>query len=72
MKKLSIALLSVLFLTSSLIIPNLKAQNPPVYTEGSVWNLTFVKLKANMGDDYLKGLAAKPGKHPWMSWLSKN
>jgi hypothetical protein len=57
MKKISIALLSLFFLTSVLIVPNLMAQNPPVYTEGSVWNLTFVKLKANMGDDYLKGLA---------------
>ena len=57
MKKLSITLLSVFFLTSMLIVSNLKAQDAPVYTEGSVWNLTFVKLKANMGEDYLKGLS---------------
>jgi hypothetical protein len=57
MKKLSITLISVFFLSSVLISTNLKAQDAPVYTEGSVWNLTFVKLKANMGDDYLKGLS---------------
>lgn len=57
MKKLNIAMFSVIFFASMLIVPNLKAQNPPVYDEGSVWNLTFVKLKANMGDDYLKGLS---------------
>ena len=27
------------------------------YTEGSVWDITLVKTKAGMGDDYLRGLA---------------
>ena len=27
------------------------------YTEGSVWQITMVKTKAGMGDDYLKNLA---------------
>jgi hypothetical protein len=27
------------------------------YTEGSVWQITMVRAKAGMGDDYLKGLA---------------
>jgi hypothetical protein len=57
MKKLSISLLSVFFISSLLLSATVKAQDPQPYTEGSVWNLTFVKLKANMGDDYLKGLA---------------
>lgn len=33
-----------------------------LYDEGTVWNLTFIKIKANMGDDYLKGL-----KQTWKS-----
>ncbi|XZF12608.1 hypothetical protein ACTHGU_12535 [Chitinophagaceae bacterium MMS25-I14] len=27
------------------------------YTEGSVWSVSFIKLKANMGDDYLRSLS---------------
>ncbi len=27
-----------------------------VYDEGSVWNITFIRLKPNVGDDYLKNL----------------
>lgn len=57
MKKLSITLMIVFFIAFVLTASNLKAQDAPVYTEGSVWNLTFVKLKANMGEDYLKGLS---------------
>jgi hypothetical protein len=33
------------------------AQSDAPYTEGPVWQLTMVKTKAGMGDDYLKGLA---------------
>jgi hypothetical protein len=33
------------------------AQSDAPYTEGAVWNLTMVKAKYGMGDDYLKGLA---------------
>jgi hypothetical protein len=57
MKKFAISLISVFFFVSVMFSPELKAQDPPLYSEGSVWNLTFVKLKANMGDDYLKGLS---------------
>lgn len=44
-------LFSVLFSPLSL-----RAQSE-LYNEGTVWQLTFVKIKANMGDDYLKGLS---------------
>jgi hypothetical protein len=33
------------------------AQSDAPYTEGPVWQLTLVKAKFGMGDDYLKGLA---------------
>jgi len=33
-----------------------QAQDKP-YTDGTVWDIGFIKLKANMGDEYLKGLA---------------
>jgi hypothetical protein len=33
------------------------AQSDAPYTEGPVWNLTMVKTKAGMTDEYLKGLA---------------
>jgi hypothetical protein len=33
------------------------AQSDAPYTEGPVWQLTMVKTKYGMGDDYLKGLA---------------
>lgn len=44
-------------LFSLLLAPvTLRAQSE-LYDEGSVWELTFVKIKANMGEDYLKGLS---------------
>jgi hypothetical protein len=33
------------------------AQSDAPYTEGSVWEITMVKTKPGLGDDYLKGLA---------------
>jgi len=33
------------------------AQSDAPYTEGTVWNLTMVKVKYGLGDQYLKGLA---------------
>jgi hypothetical protein len=33
------------------------AQSDAPYTEGAVWNITMVKTKFGMGDEYLKGLA---------------
>ena len=34
-----------------------RAQSDAPYTEGTVWNITMVKTKYGMTDDYLKGLA---------------
>ena len=34
----------------------LYAQNPKVYSEGSVWGITMVRVKTGMGDDYLRSL----------------
>ena len=34
-----------------------KAQAPKPYTEGSVWETSFIKTKPNMGEEYLKSLA---------------
>ena len=33
------------------------AQSDAPYTEGTVWNVTMVKVKPGLGDQYLKGLA---------------
>jgi hypothetical protein len=33
------------------------AQSDAPYTEGPVWQITMVKTKYGMGDEYLKGLA---------------
>jgi hypothetical protein len=33
------------------------AQSDAPYTEGPVWNITMVKTKSGMTDEYLKGLA---------------
>src|SRR5216110_2722454 len=33
------------------------AQSDAPYTEGPIWNITMVKAKYGMGDEYLKGLA---------------
>src|SRR5437588_11373776 len=34
-----------------------RAQSDAPYTEGAVWQITMVKTKPGMGDDYLKTLA---------------
>src|SRR3989449_3286418 len=53
-KKLQIVALVAL----SLGIASLcSAQSDAPYTEGPVWNITMVKVKPGMGDEYLKGLA---------------
>ena len=53
-KKLQIVALAAL----SLGIASLcSAQSDAPYTEGPVWNVTMVKAKYGMGDEYLKGLA---------------
>ena len=53
-KKLQIVALAAL----SLAIAGLcSAQSDAPYTEGPVWNVTMVKTKTGMTDEYLKGLA---------------
>jgi len=53
-KKLQIVTLAALSLgIASLCF----AQSDAPYTEGPVWNITMVKAKPGMGDEYLKGLA---------------
>jgi hypothetical protein len=53
-KKLQILALAAL----SLGIASLcSAQSDAPYTEGPVWNITMVKAKSGMTDEYLKGLA---------------
>src|SRR4030095_13451948 len=53
-KKLQIGALAALSLGIASVC---SAQSDAPYTEGSVWNITMVKAKPGMGDDYLKGLA---------------
>ena len=53
-KKLQIVALDAL----SLGIASLcSAQSDAPYTEGPIWNITMVKAKSGMTDEYLKGLA---------------
>ncbi len=53
-KKLQIAVLAAFsFGIASLC----SAQSDAPYTEGPVWNITMVKVKPGMGDEYLKSLA---------------
>lgn len=56
MKKFVVTMFSVLFFALIMTSTSLNAQEADLYAEGSVWNLTFIKLKPNMGDEYLKGL----------------
>ena len=53
-KKLQITALVALSLTMASVC---SAQSDAPYTEGPVWNVTMVKAKPGMGDEYLKGLA---------------
>ena len=53
-KKLQIGALAAL---SFGIASVCSAQSDAPYTEGPVWNITMVKAKPGMGDEYLKGLA---------------
>ena len=53
-KKLQIVALAALSLGFASVCP---AQSDAPYTEGPVWNVTMVKAKPGMGDEYLKGLA---------------
>jgi hypothetical protein len=53
-KYLILAASAALFITWTGHCP---AQSDAPYTEGPVWQVTMVKTKPGMGDDYLKGLA---------------
>ena len=53
-KYLTLALSAALFTAWSGIC---SAQSDAPYTEGPVWQITMVKTKYGMSDDYLKGLA---------------
>jgi hypothetical protein len=53
-KKLQIVPLAALVLGITGVC---SAQSDAPYTEGPVWNITMVKVKPGMGDEYLKSLA---------------
>jgi hypothetical protein len=53
-KKLQIVALAALVLGIAGVC---SAQSDAPYTEGPVWNITMVKAKPGMGDEYLKSLA---------------
>ncbi len=53
-KYLALAVSALLFTTWTGLC---SAQSDAPYTEGSVWQITMVKTKYGMSDDYLKGLA---------------
>ena len=43
--------------SASAAVSTSTTQSTAPYTEGAVWQITMVKTKAGMGDDYLKALA---------------
>ena len=53
-KKLQIVALAALLLS---IVSVCSAQSDAPYTEGPVWNISLIKAKPGMVDEYLKGLA---------------
>jgi hypothetical protein len=55
MKKSIILLIGITSL--SLFAQRSPGQSDAPYNEGSVWNITLVKTKYGMSDDYIKGLA---------------
>jgi hypothetical protein len=56
MKKTIYAIIGgILF--SLLFAPVVLRAQSELYDQGTVWEMTFVKIKANMGEDYLKGLS---------------
>lgn len=57
MKRIKIMLSGAIIIAFVLSGVQLKAQEEDLFTQGTVWELTFIKLKANMGEDYLKGLS---------------
>jgi len=55
MKK--ILLIAAVIALSTVWARSCAAQSDAPYTEGTVWNITMVKTKPGLGDQYLKGLA---------------
>jgi hypothetical protein len=57
MKKITASFVALL-IAAFFVLPSMAIaqDDDKVYDEGSVWNITFVKLKANMGEEYLKNL----------------
>jgi hypothetical protein len=55
MKKTIYAITAGILFSLLLAPVALRAQSE-LYDQGTVWDMTFVKIKANMGEDYLKGL----------------
>jgi len=48
--------LSVLFIAFIISTESIAQTTTKPYKEGSVWTVSFIKLKPNMGDDYLKSI----------------
>lgn len=63
MKKITTYLFTIL-LATLFVIPTVSfAQDDKDFIEeGTVWNVTFIRTKANMGDEYLKNLRQTWGK----------
>jgi hypothetical protein len=63
MKKITTYLFTIL-LAALFVIPTVSfAQDDEDFIEeGTVWNVTFIRTKANMGDEYLKNLRQTWGK----------
>lgn len=56
MKKL-VTMVTLTMVISLFVLPQYgNSQDPDLFTEGSVWSMTFIKIHPNMSDDYLKGL----------------
>src|SRR5262245_48529834 len=55
MLRASLACLTALVVTTT-IAPIASAADEAPYTEGSVFNIEFIRVKAGFGDDYLAGL----------------
>lgn len=56
MKKILRTFMAAMLITFIFNPVSLFAQSD-LFNQGTVWQLTFIKIKANMDDDYLKGLS---------------
>ena len=64
-KQLRLRLALSVFLLASLSLPG-RAQDSAPYIEGSVWQISFIKIKPGMDDDYLKTL-----KNSWQALVDE-